>query len=68
MDLKFTISVVLTSHPSNHVVYYYYYCDLRIAVLFSASKPTTTLRSNEPEVNSAQTRKVSRSLGLAVNG
>jgi hypothetical protein len=64
----FTISVVvLTSHPSNHVVYYYYF-DLRIAVLFSASKPTTTLRSSDPEVISAQTRKVSRSLGLVVNG
>ena len=42
--------------------------NLRIAVLFSASKPTTTLRSNEPDVISAQIEKVSRSRGLEVNG
>jgi hypothetical protein len=46
----------------------YILLDLRIAVLFSASKPTRTFRSIEPDVISAQTKKVSRSLGLVVNG
>ena len=48
----------------------YYHCmsDLRMAVLFSVSKATTTLRSIEPDVISVETRKVSRSPGLEIRG
>ena len=51
-----------------YVLYIIIIYDLRIAVLLSASKPTTMLRSNEPEVISAHTKKVSRFLGLEVSG